>query len=252
MSAPKEMPILFSAPMVRALLAGTKTQTRRVVSKPDPKSYGGFKEMDGEVMIYNETNPTTGLNVREYAFVLNCPFQPGDVLWVREEHYAFGHWEPVEGVRTKKGRQKWKFVRAHDGIFFDADHVPGGSWRLGRHHKDPFTKAWHKRLGRFMPRAFARITLRVKSVRVERLQDISEEDSIAEGIQCLDERSGLYRYYTEPFAESPEDDPRRGMTNEPVLSYESLWTSINGPGSWEANPFVWVVTFERMEGGAAV
>jgi len=143
----------------------------------------------------------------------------GDLLWVREEHYRYGHWEEVPGVRTKGGRQKWKFVADTDEVVYE----PPVSFRKGRHHKDSHTTAWHKRLARFMPRWASRITLEVVSVRVERLNDCSREDAIAEGIDI---------------------DPE--LPADPRDTYRSLWESINGPGSWDANPWVWVVGFKAL------
>lgn len=106
---------------------------------------------------------------------------------------------------------------------------PPSSFRKGRHHKDPYTNAWHKRLARFMPGAFSRISLDVTGIRVERLQEISAFDALAEGCP--------YHVKCDP---TPED----------VLKwYSDLWESINGEGSWAANPFVWVVEFKR-EGAA--
>lgn len=202
----KERPILFSAPMVRALLAGTKTQTRRVV-KPQPET----ADVENRRIV-----PYIGAGDR-LARELRCPYGgPGDHLWVREDHYRYGHWEPLPGVRTKTGRMKWRFVAETDEIRFD----PPASFRKGRHTKDPETPAWHKRLGRFMPRAFSRLTLELTEVRVERVQDMSEADAIAEGWM------------------HPEI--------EPLVWYRHLWESINGPGSWGANPWVWVVSFRDV------
>jgi len=92
-----------------------------------------------------------------------------------------------------------------------------------------------------MPRWASRITLEVESVRVERLQEIGEEDCIAEGVEVweekgYDDRQDYYRDYI-----------TKGAFYTAKASYESLWTKINGPGSWDANPFVWVVTFKRIQ-----
>lgn len=159
----------------------------------------------------------------------------GDRLWVREEYYQFGHWEKVIGVITKKGRQKWRFVGMGDVVF-----EPPAEFRKGRHHKDPQTKAWHKRLGRFMPRKASRIMLEIVGVRVERLQDISEEDAISEDIQPSETTHGgvrLWRDYS---------GPDRVFGTNPIESYQTLWETINGPGSWSKNPWVWVVTFKKL------
>lgn len=175
-----ERPILFSAPMVRALLAGSKTQTRRLVK---------FQGKDLE----------TFLGLKNQAAC--CPYgQPGDRLWVREtfsdDWCEYGH--PVQ----------YRADGELDSDMFDA----GVKWRPSIH----------------MPRLASRITLEVTGVRVEQLQDISRGEAMAEG--C-------------PFPNmSHGDDPRRW--------YADLWEQINGDGSWEANPWVWVVEFKKIGGSA--
>ncbi|MDR6851045.1 hypothetical protein J2Y54_000538 [Sphingomonas sp. BE123] len=235
--------ILFSAPMVRALLDGRKTQTRRVakitaimgnrvaVHPPEELIELDPGEFKRGVMHYLSTGALSG--------PYDIGVEVGDRLYVREEYYQRGHWEPIAGAQTKGGKQKWAFAPADDVIAYD----PPSCFRGGRHHHDPATVAWHKRLARFMPRAASRITLLVTDVRVERLQDCSEADAIAEGIDArgvgslwgwidyLETNPNLTRHYA---------DPRR--------SYASLWDSINGPGAWEANPWVVAVTFDVVRG----
>lgn len=247
----KEKPILFSAPMVRAILDGSKTQTRRVMKfQPSeswlPHSYGEVHKMeDGEFPMKRGEPIVIGWGPSdcfgEEAYP--CPHgQPSDRLWLREEHYRFGHWEPVPGVRTKGGRQKWKFVADSTECLYEAPE----SFRKGRHHKDPATPAWHKRLGRFMPRSLSRITLEIVSVRVERLQEISEEDAQAEGVErqaAFDDPDLKYQSY------SGEDNGagcgyfcERSYTN----GFRNIWITINGPDSWTQNPWVWVINFKRI------
>ncbi len=188
----KERPILFSVPMVRALLDGSKTQTRRVV-KPQP-SLG--QEFSGRVL---------------------CPYgQPGDRLWVREAFSGPHH-------QDRHPPRDW---RSTDEIHYWADGCPTncGDW----------TKP---RPGMFMPRWASRITLGVIGVRVERLQDITEDDARAEGITdggCLN----CGESETTCGCLNPQPDARD--------SFIYLWQSINGPGSWAANPWVWVVEVERV------
>lgn len=187
-----DRPILFSAQMVRALLAGTKTQTRRAVKPRKDPDYG-CQMAPGEIA--GDEHPER-----------LCPYgRPGDRLWVRET------WLTVNG----------------DDTFYRADYLadPAGD----RAHGVAWTPSIH------MPRARSRITLEVTGVRVERLQDISEEDARAEGV----ERSGEcnWRDYL--------DHPHNDFTSA-RRSYRSLWDSINGPGSWDANPWVWVVEFRRV------
>jgi hypothetical protein len=231
----KAKPILFSEPMVRAILEGRKTQTRRIM-KPQPSAeWNAFDYDDVHRIVDDEPQleKVIGWGVSnedgDEAYV--SPYgQPGDLLWVREEYYQFGHWEPVLGAKTKTGRQKRKFVVDTNGFLFEAP----SECRKGIHHKDPATPAWHKRRARFMPRRASRITIEITNVRVERLQNISEEDARSEGI------------------------PNREYCRFPVDSYRELWGNINGVGSWEANPWVWVIEFkhhhmnvdELLRGGA--
>jgi hypothetical protein len=206
----KERGILFQRPMVCAILAGTKTQTRRML-KPQPVVPEGASvrlydegakhmtsqrcwqvehpgEYDGHNAIGCRDDDGRQLNIGR------MPFSTGDRLWVREEHYRFGHWEPVPGVRTKAGRMKWRFVADGTEVLYD----PPAQFRKGRHHKDSATPAWHKRLGRFMPRSASRILLEITGVRVERLQDISEADASAEGCERLRDDEPGYVERDEP------------------------------------------------------
>ena len=189
----KERPILFSAPMVRAILAGQKTQTRRVVKpQPDPGCVGHF----------GLGNPF----VRTAERNVGCPYgQPGDRLWVRETWREFIDSECVDGVRHELGRD----------VLYRAD---GDSSKF----------AWRPSI--FMPRWASRINLEVVHVRVEKLQDISEADAIAEGAPGGHGSIPGYLY-----AATPHEH------------YRHIWESINGTGSWDANPWVWVVEFKRIE-----
>ena len=188
-----ERPILFSAPMVRAILDGNKTQTRRickpaqffslskVVEVPDPQErgqvYNGshFGDEDGEV---------------QFA----CPYGGrGDRLWVRESFSPYEH---------------------REGCWYWADG------NIAAHDCTKPKPSIH------MPRWASRITLEITGVRVERLQDISEADAWAEGCEGYD------------------DDVTGGKSG--YTEYCELWEKINGKGSWDLNPWVWVVEFKRV------
>jgi hypothetical protein len=115
-----------------------------------------------------------------------------------------------------------------------------------------------------MPRWASRLTLEITDIRAERLQDISEEDCLAEGIEVIDSHTGIYRDYSEPRAQSTKDDPRQGLCWDQTTSYRTLWESITprviplldedgkkigtqlNPARWEANPWVWALTFKRL------
>ena len=203
----KERPILFSAPMVRAILAGTKTQTRRVV-KPGKCPDFGCHMAPGEIA------------GGEYPERL-CPYgQTGDRLWVRETFMD------LLGTGVEHRPDPRGLLQRHA---YAADHQPGS---YGDEARKSYGLKWKPSI--HMPRAASRITLEITGVRVERLQAISEADAVAEGI---DPEAALAF--------------RRASVGRPAgFAYRDLWVSINGPGSWHANPWVWVIEFRRVDGGA--
>ena len=206
----KERPILFSGPMVRAILEGRKTQTRRIAKDRD----GITVHPNGQVLARGGWLPE-----------LCCPYgKPGDRLWVKE---TFQMHTTLAGIR----------VTYREGNA-DAWIEPPETWE-----GIPDDNHWRPSL--FMPRWASRITLEIESVRVERLQEISEEDAIAEGI--IAPRCELCGY---TFADARfQMDHRLCKAPEPhsaTLAYRELWESINGPGSWDANPWVWVIQFRRI------
>lgn len=184
-----ERGILFSAPMVRAILAGTKTQTRRAV-RPQPPSNGPRLE-------YGELCDWRSYRVR-------CPYgKTGDRLWVRET-WSVGH-----GYDGHKPREipELPFIKRH----YAATEERGGL-------------LWRPSI--FMPRWMSRITLEITEIRVWRLQDISGDDCVAEGID-------------------PSTTPGIGSDASLRTAYAALWGSINGAGSWKLNPWVWAISFRR-------
>lgn len=225
-----DRPIPFSAPMVRALIDGRKTQTRRILNGvpewcgTDRKPGYSCLTPAGHIEFRGHYPGDAEVDAGYGSKFVKLPYLKGDRLYVREEYYQRGHWEPVEGAVTKKGRQKWAFTPADDVILFD----PPAEHRKGRRQADPGTVAWHKRLGRFMPRIASRMTLTVTGVRVERLQDCSEADAKAEG--CDRAPIIMRNDYL-----SPPETYQAG--------YRALWDSINGAGAWEENPWVVAVTF---------
>ncbi len=220
----KERPILFSGPMVRALLDGTKTQTRRVckpaatlsavVEVPDPLERG---------QVYNGSHFGDEDGEAQFA----CPYGGrGERLWVRETHYLHGIWSVR---KDDDGKRRWTFSPNQDmGVQF---YEPNGLIR-GRSTTVP---GWYRRPSIHMPRWASRITLEITSVRVERLQDISEADALAEGI--VRQPDGGYGLA----------DTTHYHFTDPHQSYFSLWEAINGAGSVEDNPWVWVVEFRSVE-----
>ena len=226
----KSRPILFSGPMVRALLDGSKTQTRRIV-KPQPPEY--VKDLCS----YHHTQPGHWLygwskeDSELLDWCIKSPYGgPSDQLWVKETFFAFGRWETR--FSAKKGRDEWHFVDmtlecGHAYLYAADQEGPPASIQERRH--SGVTPGWWKRPAIFMPRAASRITLEITGVRVERLQDISEADAMAEGSP-----PGFWEYDNGEGTETAKE------------SYQCLWESINGPGSWDTNPWVWVVEFKVM------
>jgi hypothetical protein len=242
----KERPILFSGEMVRALMAGRKTQTRRVVKPQPPIGHAWSGWCVTSTHRADEGKATwaagTGPFLRDVHRVA-CPYgKPGDRLVVRETFYAYGRWETR--FDRRKGRDAWHFVdmtiESGKQYRYAADSGDNGTPERGKGG----VVRWWKRPAIFMPRTASRLTLEITGVRVERLQDISEADAQAEGI----ERVGG------EFSCSPWRNYRIGKPGEmschcsaKARSYMTLWESINGPSSWDANPFVWVMEFRRID-----
>jgi hypothetical protein len=200
----KERPILFSTPMVQAILAGRKTQTRRII-KPQPKddlTFLGWKLPEYVQVAFGRGLKTDSLHKFPYGKV-------GDVLWVRET------WQPS----------------ANDVfVHFKADYSkPGKGWKPSIH----------------MPKSYARIWLRITNVRVERLHDISEEDTKSEGIEQFTRDGVGFKYGLNGWHwHCHEGFPF--MCSRRSFAFEVLWKSINSEQSWDENPWVWVIEFERI------
>ncbi len=236
----KERPILFSAPMVRALLSGAKTQTRRIV-KPQPEPWcNGFK-WDGHIPCHPKKHGAcASTDATKFPLMLKpaCPYGvPGDRLWVRETAYiAPRRWaEPDHTcIRDSEG-----FLRH---IAYCADLKTGRSEAAEDYYKIKRTSSIH------MPRWASRITLEVTGVRVERLQDISEADAVAEGCE---QGEPLTHVDIDEMRGTPEGELAEilgvGSYATAKLNYSMLWESINGPGSWESNCWVWVIEFKRLD-----
>ena len=233
-----DRPILFSAEMVRAILDGRKTQTRRII-KPQPPA-----EAESVCrQLYSQEAPEfdgawtwwAGKPQAPITKPLFCRYGvPGDTLWVREtwcQGADDGRQVPLRMATLY--RADGEHVTLSDGDGFTQTNRDGSE-------KSPWRPSIH------MPRWASRITLRITNVRVERLQDIegqhpSESDAIAEGVRAIHHGDGQY-YYS-----ALRDEPHPKNCCDPTDAFHELWNDINGAGSWEANPWVWVVAFERVK-----
>jgi len=211
----KEHPIIFDGPMVRAIIAGRKTQTRRRLKPQPPEDCGSLIVGNYHPTLidrHGEEQPgpeTFGVFSEDGAWALRCPYgPPGDGLWVRE---TWSHDAPsLESCR-----------RAHE------DALPGVSY--GPYYKAteiaPDTLRWRPSI--HMPRWASRLTLEVTGVRIERVQEISEEDAWAEGVSAHPPSAVDGRVYRRPF--------------------NVLWDAIHGDGAWERNDWAWAIEFRQKE-----
>lgn len=233
----KERPILMSGEMVRAILDGRKSQTRRVMKRqPDegwfPHNWGEVHKMKGGQFIMRRGEPVIsgwgpGNSMGDEAY--SCPYgQPGDRLWVKEAFRHYGNQCSSDSPKKITGSVLYRADNAtlQVGSWEDFANAPQEKWwNTG---KTP----WKPSI--FMPRWTSRITLEITGIRVERLQDISEGDAYAEGVTDSWPKSMAY---ISSFG-------GRAVIN----NYAALWKSINGDGSWDLNPWVWVVEFKRVKG----
>ena len=233
----KERPILFSGPMVRAILKGRKTQTRRIV-KLHPASQGWrFIEcaFNCEDLAHYHAGFAGNAEFKGSIVCVNCPYgkppdpifkNPGDRLWVRETFCIESSREVSYDPPHSDGRPIRHHNDQHWGPWWEQPHYratdPAPELDVGT--GEPGCR-WRPSI--FMPRWASRITLEITGVRVERLQQISDADALAEGCSAADMRSG----------------------DSWASVYARLWGSIHGPGSWDANPWVWVVEFRRLPAG---
>lgn len=222
----KERPILFSAPMVRAILAGQKKQTRRIVSAKDIARAKCASDCSGPQP--EKAWPDPGLGAGGYLKVpcadgaaqrVRCRYSIGDHLWVRE---TWRIWErpadSVDGIRF-----------AADNSFREIENTSeaADAW-VDAHDNGEHEDSWRPSI--FMPRWASRITLEVTGVRVERLQDIADADAGAEGCPGIEEAGSAWT-----------SEWRRDW-------FRGLWDTINGKrAAWSTNPWVWVVEFKAED-----
>lgn len=234
----KERPILFSTPMVRAILEGRKSQTRRIMRiQPSNHDHKGY--IEAEWKDYPPMYVNTDYLPLEYFCrlcgdgitpsghsIYKCPYgKPDDILYVKETYTIFEP-EHCEGMSER--------------FYYKADHHPlNEEWRQEMiSHGYPYK--WKS--GRFMPKYACRLKLKVTNIRVERVQGISYEDAVLEGIESSNEFQSNEGYLHQ-YKDYIVDD----FALDAVDSYHTLWESINGKYSWQSNPWVWVIEFERIK-----
>jgi hypothetical protein len=213
----KESPIIFSTPMVQAILEGRKTQTRRII-KPQPVKEDWLFEWKG-------TRPKAKRDSRALAssslegllkWMKYAKYNINDVLWVRETFTI--------DSRGADGDNPGYYYKADMPIYEDGYEIWPDSWKPSI----------------FMPKDYARIWLQITDVKVERLKDISVDDSISEGIE-IDSETPIGTLYKDYFQKKWKD-----VYANPQNSFKSLWRDINGKDSWDANPWVWAITFKVL------
>lgn len=248
----REVGILFTGDMVRALLTGRKTQTRRVVKLPQESNLGTWESSSagglGVTDSHGNKVPTFPVVWHTRSGRTIAPrWRVGDTLWVRETFRAHELTDDearadTYGVMKRLNLEEPAFGLA--GVLFRADNffrpiddtrAAADRWIDIRGATDKMNSRWCP--GIHMPRWAARIHLRVTEVRVQRVQEISDAEAIAEGI--VDARTD------ENKATLYADEPLSAQL--PHLAYRELWDSINGKTApWASNPWVWAISFERM------
>lgn len=216
----KERPVIFNGEMVRAILAGRKTQTRRVMKVQPPEGWGplnsfGVEDPNARTYTkavvdrhgYMQAGPQV-FGVADETWGAVSPFgQPGDRLWVRETHREVGYSEC--GCSDHCECQKGGYVYRADGFYGE----------------EKWTPSIH------MPRSACRLLLEITDVRVERLNDINEQDALAEGMDDGTSQAAI----------------AVGWFEKPRKAFRRLWERIYGQESWDSNPWVWVVEFKQVQ-----
>lgn len=248
----KEIPILYSSPMVHAILEGRKSQTRRLIKWPKvPEWHNWDYEPDrlerpngcGWWPWFYHRNGS-----KDISGPLKCPYgEKGDVLWVKETHYAYGWW--IQEGASKTGQPGWTFK----------DFTPedqGGKYQFITNRPAEVIEkrvakkiGWYKRPAIFMPKQAARIWLEKEYTLVQKVSEIEREDAVAEGLACISKDDGR----TWKFG-IPDLDGLPGIDNigwawqdwhtDPVEAFKRLWWKINGEDTW--NDWVWANSFKVL------
>jgi len=254
MSDGKQRPILFSTPMVQAILEGRKTVTRRTrgLDKLNEEGFWNYSHnsLTGEVphpaKKYDDGAPWYLFNPKNsnaMSWIMQCPYgKVGDILYVRESFH-----DGYNGMLDPNIGKEEKDWTMHYWVFKDgAQMYSTGEYFPGPKDKEPnFATGTKWRPSIHMPKAACRIWLQIVSIRLERLNEINHYSALAEGIEVKhDDECDIYKDYEATTEFSPFGDT---YYETPFFSFKSLWKKINGIESWDKNPWVWVVEFKRIE-----
>jgi hypothetical protein len=233
-----DKPILFSTPMVKAILEGRKTQTRRLMQPQLEDCSGKHAEYSEAIwrdepmqLIESKTDNGywycalcgNGAGYKNKFHGVKCRWQVGDKLYVRETFRKYYHVD--EHGYTHFDKEILEYAADSPPMIYQMDG--DGCIEQNKDGSEKFIP-WKPSI--HMPKSAARIWLEITDIRVERLQDISEEDAKAEGVELKD-------YFHIPA------DGIEYMAHSHKQAFETIWQSINGPDSWQSNPFVWVINF---------
>lgn len=240
----RERPIIFTGESVRAILAGTKTQTRRVI-KPQPTfdiAPGRWNVTWKGVTQHNfggrAVPPSHLMDGALDWLVRNSPYQAGDHLWVREKwrspsKYIVGY-EADAQCGAWMGNGGGGRIWMHHGYMIECDAYRDAKPPIRTFSVKAYGDKWRSPI--HMPRWASRITLEIESVKVERCSQISEADAQAEGVERLEL--------------SPREIPGLGRVHPMTSSYrdafKAAWNAIHGPGAWDKNDWIWAITFRRV------
>lgn len=234
----KERPILFNGAMVRAVLAGDKTQTRRAVKLPHNNPLGQWEptRVGGPGVRFSDGTPAPAQPAiwhTRTGDALLCPYgQPGDCLWVREAFRFAASLDRLSPNNVGEKALDAGYNTPWAPTQFEADGTRAGAWH-GFDTPPTITTPGKLRPGIHMPRWACRLVLEITRVRVERLQAINHMDALAEGVGLNPSAADLTMTTS-----AGESMPR--------VMFRALWEQINGAGAWDGNPWVWVVEFRPL------
>lgn len=216
----KYRPILFSTPMVQAINGGRKNQTRREV-KPMSAAFDVAMNKDG-----SGKWPRNLDEDERWISDMKCPYgKIGDILWVRESCCYVLHEHAHDLLEGSRERNQWVYkASVHEDWMKYAKEKYGYKWKPSIH----------------MPKEACRIFLKITNIKIERLQDISEEDSKLEGIKEFTKDDTVFKFGLNGWEWG-------NMPRTAIGAFCRLWQLINGMESWDSNPWVWVIEFEKIE-----